>query len=197
MGTHTCTACGDDGHRARTCADSYPGIRGRLGLDADNDIAAQYGISASAVRTMRSRLGIQWARRNPDAGPRALLRVPVAAVAAGLDAVAAHLDVPGGAQRVTITTTDGLLALALDAQRRHANRQADLQRLAAAIDPGGVHVLVPHFTMVHNDAEWRTCWFVKVHDDAEPLQLWLDVSFEAHDQFVRVVHVAGPPTAEA
>jgi hypothetical protein len=194
MRTHTCGACGDQGHHAKTCVESYPGIRGRLGLDADTDLATQYGTTASAVRTMRRRLGIGYARRNADAAPRSLPRVPVAAVAAGLDVVAAALAT-GGDRAVTITTTDGLLALALDARRRDSNRQADLEALAAVIDPGGVHVLVPHWLLVHNEVEWRTCWMVKVRDEHQPVQLWLDVSFDAYDTFTRRVQIDGAPTA--
>jgi hypothetical protein len=56
------------------------------------------------------------------------------------------------------------------------NRAADIETLRKSIDPGGTHLL--NMSMVHNDVELRTWWFVKRSGSTEPVSLWLDVDFE-------------------
>jgi hypothetical protein len=172
---HTCRTCGDQGHQARTCLDSYPGIRSQLGVLPDDQVAVAHGIKPSTVATMRRRQGIPWAGAHHASG----VSVDLVALQRGLDRLREDVSAPGGGKRLRLTTTDGLLALALDAARRDSNRQADLRKLAQDIDPCGVHVLAMQF--VHNDVEWRTWWLVKLKDSPpdQPTRLWLDVSFDA------------------
>lgn len=80
----------------------------------------------------------------------------------------------------TATNTVGLLALAADAKKHRTNRQAT-PRLVDDIDPDGTHILV--FSMIHNDVEFRTLWMVKMRGSMEPLQIFLDVTFEAFTAF--------------
>ena len=76
-----------------------------------------------------------------------------------------------------VTNTEGLLRLARDAKGR--NRSVYTNKLIEAIDPHGAHVMV--FSMVHNDCEIRTQWYVKLKDQDEPEAIWLDVSFKAYE----------------
>jgi hypothetical protein len=122
--------------------------------------------------------------------------VDVGALAMQLDDVAGQLSTPGaGGWSCVFTTTDGLMALALDAHRRDSNRQAELPALARDIDPSGVHVLT--LRELHNDVEWRTWWMVKLRDVAESVNLMLDVSFESFDTCTRRVMVSAPRAATA
>jgi hypothetical protein len=74
------------------------------------------------------------------------------------------------------TDSAGLLDLAQHADKNKKNRRANISALAEVIDPNGVHLLV--MQMLHNDNEWRTCWYVKVKDQDEPEVLWLDVDLD-------------------
>jgi hypothetical protein len=117
--------------------------------------------------------------------------INTAAVAAGLDETARQLA-QGGDCPLQVTTSDGLLALALDAAQRDSNRQASLNTLARTIDPCGVHVMT--MQMPHNGVEWRTWWLVKMTGQARPVQLQLDVSFDAFKSYTRTIMVPAPPT---
>jgi hypothetical protein len=185
MPQHTCDTCGEKGHRATTCVDSYPGLRGALGVQPDTVLAEVHGISVSRVAAMRKRHGVgyaafvagvpaRWAGLHPQA-----VQAQVAQMAAELNA--AHTR-PG---KATMTTADGLLLLALDAHQRRSNRQADMHALVDVLDPAGVQVLI--FSMIHNDVELRTQWMVKIRDEDLPVPLWLDVSFQAYEQFTGTV----------
>jgi len=92
-------------------------------------------------------------------------------------------------EKITVADTPGLLALATDACQRNSNRQVDIPKLALAIDPDGTHILT--FQMPHNDVEWRTKWLVKMADTMDPVEIWLDVSFEALSRESRRVAVKG------
>lgn len=181
MGQHTCSTCGESGHRLVTCADTYPGLRAALGVQPDAVLAEVHGIAVSRVAAMRKRVGVgraafvpavpaRWAGLHPQA-----VQAQVAHMATELAKV--HTK-PGA---VTMTTSDGLMLLALDAHQRRSNRQADMHALSDVLDPEGVCVLV--FSMVHNGTELRTQWMVKMREQPLPLPLWLDVSFQAFEQF--------------
>ncbi len=85
--------------------------------------------------------------------------------------------------KVQVTDTPGLLAMARDAERRQANRQAKMLKLEVFIDPAGTHLLT--FQMLHNNTEWRTRWLVKVEDSMQPVELWLNVSLGVFDAATR------------
>ncbi len=76
-----------------------------------------------------------------------------------------------------ITTTNGFRALAADSEGRN---RGPTEACLKALDSEGIHVA--GIRMLHNDAEWRTQWCVKLIDVAEPAIIWMDNSFEAFDR---------------
>ena len=91
-------------------------------------------------------------------------------------------------RQVTITNTVGFLALCKNAEGR--NRSVYTKKVAKAIDPAGTHVM--GFQMPHNDVEWRTQWYCKFLDSDDPVELWLDVSFEKFTEMTETVTVQLP-----
>jgi hypothetical protein len=77
---------------------------------------------------------------------------------------------------VTITDTQGFMAMARHARKKNYNRQVDIGKVGAAIDPDGRHVLKLQF--VHNDDHLRTSWFVKIFGSDHPVEMWLDMDFD-------------------
>ena len=79
--------------------------------------------------------------------------------------------------KATVTNTTGLMHLVLNASGR--NRCVYEDRFVQAVDPSGTHVLGTSFP--HNDVEMRTQWFCKMSNHDEPVEIWLDVDFDALD----------------
>jgi hypothetical protein len=75
-----------------------------------------------------------------------------------------------------------LIAMARDAKKRRANRQVKLKEFEANIDPAGFHVLA--FQMIHNDVEIRTLWMTKMTGVEQPVEIWLDVSFDKFNEAI-------------
>ena len=90
----------------------------------------------------------------------------------------------------TITNTAGIVYLAENAKGR--NRCVDNDEFAKGVDPDGLHVMVMSFP--HNDVEMRTQWLCKMRDIAEPIDIWLDVDFEALNECT--TEIEGPEGAE-
>ena len=88
-------------------------------------------------------------------------------------------------EQVTIANTEGFLALAKNAEKR--NRSVHIDKLKDVIDPQGVHVMC--FSMVHNDCELRTRWFVKIKGTIEAEEIWLDTDFDAFNDNTKTVDV--------
>jgi hypothetical protein len=82
---------------------------------------------------------------------------------------------------VKIAETPGLLALA--ALAHGSNRSVHEDKLARDIDMEGIHLLV--FQMVHNDTEWRTLWYVKVKNQIDPVEVWLDLPIDSLTKYTR------------
>ena len=76
--------------------------------------------------------------------------------------------------KATVTNTDGILALVMNAKGR--NRSVYEDRFISAVDPDGIHVL--RFKLLHNDVEMRTQWLCKMKESEEPVEIWLDVDFD-------------------
>ena len=72
----------------------------------------------------------------------------------------------------------------LDRDSRYRNR-GPTKELIAALDPDGIHVAGWQF--IHNDVEYRTRWYVKLKDQTEAVELWMDNSFEAFDRHTALV----------
>ena len=89
--------------------------------------------------------------------------------------------------KATVTTSSGMIALALNAKGR--NRSVYEDKLISSIDPDGIHVM--GFSFPHNDVEMRTQWFVKIQDTDEPAEIWLDVDFDVLDR-----HTTGVDTSK-
>lgn len=83
-----------------------------------------------------------------------------------------------------VAGTDKFIALATHAMMTDRNRQVDIPELCKVIDPEGIHLCT--LTMLHNDVEWRTRWYIKVKDSMEPLEVWLDVSFTDYESLQEV-----------
>lgn len=82
--------------------------------------------------------------------------------------------------KVGSVSTDGFLALSKNAEGR--NRSVYIDRVSDSIDPDGQHILV--MSLVHNDVEMRTLWFVKIKNSLQPEQIWLDVDFDTFNSVV-------------
>jgi len=68
---------------------------------------------------------------------------------------------------------------ALDRDSRYRNRGPS-KELIDGLDPNGIHVAAWQF--FHNDVEYRTCWYMKLKDQEEPIKIWMDNSFDAFDR---------------
>jgi len=85
----------------------------------------------------------------------------------------------------TVTNTEGMLALVMNAKGR--NRSAYEDRVHSAIDPDGIHVL--SFQMLHGDFELRTLWLVKIRETETPVEIWLDVDIDMLDKCCTEIEV--------
>ena len=81
------------------------------------------------------------------------------------------------------TDTVGLLALARNAEENNFNRQIETDLVREKIDPDGIHILVLNF--VHNEDHMRTNWLAKFRDSDDPVNLTIDVTFEAFNEYVK------------
>lgn len=95
---------------------------------------------------------------------------------------------------VRYLTTDNLNYIAKRAEETSRNRQVYADRLAKVLDPTGLHVV--GFRMLHNDVEWRLNIMCKVAGSMEPIQIWLDVSFDDYDERVWAREVREPSPLE-
>ena len=85
----------------------------------------------------------------------------------------------------TVTNTEGILSLVENAKGRNKSVYED--KFSQNIDPNGMHVM--GFSFLHNDVEMRTQWLCKMRDTDEPIEIWLDVDFDALDNFTTEVDV--------
>jgi|2_EtaG_2_1085320.scaffolds.fasta_scaffold30495_2 hypothetical protein len=83
-------------------------------------------------------------------------------------------------EKVGSVNTEGFLILSNNAEGR--NRSVYIDRVAESIDPDGVHILV--MSLVHNDVELRTLWYVKIKSSLQPEQIWLDVDFDVFNSVI-------------
>jgi hypothetical protein len=77
--------------------------------------------------------------------------------------------------KATVTNTMGILYLVENAKGR--NRSVYEDKFIQSIDPNGTHVMGLSFP--HNDVEMRTQWLCKMNESNEPVEIWLDVDFDA------------------
>ncbi len=77
--------------------------------------------------------------------------------------------------KATVTNTMGILYLVENAKGR--NRSVYEDKFIQSIDPDGMHVMGLSFP--HNDVEMRTQWLCKMNESNEPVEIWLDVDFDA------------------
>ena len=77
--------------------------------------------------------------------------------------------------KATVTNTAGILFLAENAKGR--NRSVYEDKFTQNIDPKGMHVL--GLRLPHNDVEMRTLWLCKMKNTDVPVEIWLDVDFDA------------------
>ena len=77
--------------------------------------------------------------------------------------------------KATVTNTAGILFLVENSKGR--NRSVYEDKFIQSIDPNGTHVMGLSFP--HNDVEMRTQWLCKMNESNEPVEIWLDVDFDA------------------
>lgn len=77
--------------------------------------------------------------------------------------------------KVKILTTPDLIELNKRAVKANRNR-ALIDEVYELLDPEGTHVVT--FSMIHNDVEIRVRMLMKYKDTMEPIEGWLDMSFE-------------------
>lgn len=83
----------------------------------------------------------------------------------------------------TVLCTEGLLFLARQADKNKLNRRVKTELLETQLDPNGIHLV--GFRLLHNDVEWRLNIFAKVIDQTEPVEFWLDASFDDYHKVER------------
>jgi hypothetical protein len=93
---------------------------------------------------------------------------------------------------MTVTNTYGMLYLVDNAKGR--NRSVYEDKFIQHVDPDGTHVM--GLSMMHNDVEMRTQWLCKMRDTEEPVEIWLDVDFDALKECTTVIEVPTPPSEE-
>ena len=81
-------------------------------------------------------------------------------------------------KKITYTDTKGFLKLEKDSRGR--NRGPN-KSLLSKIDPNGTHVVKHMF--IHNDVEYRALWLVKLENDNNPAEVFMDNSFEQFKQY--------------
>jgi hypothetical protein len=84
-------------------------------------------------------------------------------------------------KEITVTNTDGLMELA---KLAHGSPEDNLRE---SLDPDGFHML--GLTMLHNDVEWRTQWYIKLRGESSMHMIWLDVPLDALDKYTHKVEV--------
>lgn len=72
---------------------------------------------------------------------------------------------------VTITSTRGIMHLAENSRGREKSVEERL--LSDAIDPNGRHLLYTSQNLPNDII--RTQWFVKLKDDDQPVEIWMDI----------------------
>lgn len=87
--------------------------------------------------------------------------------------------------------TEEFLEMAADSEDNKRNRSVYVKKVKRSIDPEGTHIQV--FSMLHNDLEIRSLWFVKMRGKIEPTRLWLDVDITVYG---RCTHDKEVPTPE-
>lgn len=78
-----------------------------------------------------------------------------------------------------IFTTPNLLKASKMAEKHERNRQLDTDKLKDMLDPDGKHLIVQQWQ--HRDyyeLEWRLMIYMKMKDQKEPEEGWLDISEE-------------------
>ena len=80
---------------------------------------------------------------------------------------------------IAVTNSRCFRNLAADSEGRN---RGPAPRLLRMLDPHGIHVM--SMQMPHNECEWRALWLVKINDQEHPVEIWMDNSFEAHEQWV-------------
>jgi hypothetical protein len=88
--------------------------------------------------------------------------------------------------KATVTNTPGILYLVDNAKGR--NRSVYENKFIQEVDPNGTHVMGLSFP--HNDVEVRTQWMCKMKDSDEPVEIWLDVDFDALKECTTDIEVA-------
>ena len=77
--------------------------------------------------------------------------------------------------KATVTNTAGLMYLVKNASGR--NRSVYEDSFCESVDLSGTHMMGLCFP--HNEAELRTQWFCKMKESEHPIEIWLDVDFDA------------------
>jgi len=78
-----------------------------------------------------------------------------------------------------IFTTPNLIKAAKMAEKHQRNRQLDTDKLKEMLDPDGKHLIAQQW--MHKDfyeLEWRLMIYMKMTDQTEPEEGWLDISDE-------------------
>ena len=90
-----------------------------------------------------------------------------------------------GKVTVTITSTRGIMHLVKNSAGREMS--VDENKLIAAIDPDGRHLL--YMTKPVDDTVIRTQWFVKLLGDEEPTPIWLDIDIDKIQEVGTVIEL--------
>tara|TARA_R110000824_G_scaffold352903_1_gene539996 strand:+ start:1575 stop:1850 length:276 start_codon:yes stop_codon:yes gene_type:complete len=80
--------------------------------------------------------------------------------------------------QILITDTAGFLKLATDSEDRN---RGPSQGLLDILHPDGLHVL--SWQMDHNGVELRCFWLVKTTEHEEPIEITMDNSYEAIEDY--------------
>lgn len=80
--------------------------------------------------------------------------------------------------KITVCNTSQVIKLARDSKGR--NRSVDPKFLGKELKPDGKHLVV--FQMVHNDVELRSLFFLSVRNSSEPVEQFIDHSFEVWEK---------------
>ena len=90
--------------------------------------------------------------------------------------------------KATVTNTPGIMHLVLNASGR--NRSVYEDKFVQSIDPKGTHVL--GLQVPHNDVVMRTQWLCKMIDSDTPVEIWLDVDFDALEACTTDIEIDEP-----
>ena len=85
----------------------------------------------------------------------------------------------------TVSTQD-LTTLNNNAITKGYNR-AVTDEAIAKLDPNGTHVVA--YAFIHNGDHYRVHFYTKFLGKEEPVGLWIDVSFDDYDQYVKTLNV--------